>query len=757
MTPKKLLIALIGLTLISFVGVYFYVGSVTSEGIPSITQLENPEQALATRVLSRDGALLDYYYKQRRVMLPYDSIPKNFISALVATEDKDFFSHWGLHTERIIKAIIKNVFMGRREGASTITQQLARNLFLTRERSLKRKLREAKVAVMLEETYTKKEILQMYANTVYFGRGAYGIETASHLYFSKAPLELDVHECAFLAGLLKGPEDYNGRKDKEKAKRRRNTVLYLMLKNGYIDQATYDTNKVIPIEATADRSANGIVTTNSGSYFAPHFVEMIRQNYAKMNNLAQHDLYTSGLTIHTTIDSRIQNYLNEAINEHLLDFQQQFDKKWKWSRNSTLLKSLITEAIADNQDYKDAESKEAKNKIAKRLRGSKRFIDSLKNAATTIQAGAVVLDPFTGEILAMVGASPKFMSENPDALHSLNHSTQIARQPGSSFKPFVYSLALELGLTPYDSIRCDPYTYYTITGDPWSPAGSGNCEAGEKVTLYDGLRRSINTVAARLITQYVAPEAVVDLVHKAGIKSNLVPVPAIALGAGEDVKPIELASAYGIFPYGGYHVEPYSVYMIEDKYGNILHEQRSSGKVTDALDKNVAIQMVYMMQSVVDAGTARRIREDFKDVDAAGKTGTTNDAADAWFTGYTPQLVAGIWVGFDDRRITFDCIGSAGYGGRAAAPIWGKVMNKIYSDKSLPYKKKKFDFYKTDSTGSFSLQKFYIRNQKEYKSPEANVQNLDSARVANDTTGTLAPLLQNIDSIAIEETFMREE
>ncbi len=755
MTPKRLFLALISLSFISALGLYFYISSVTSEGIPSITQLENPEQALATRVMSRDGTLLDYYFKQRRVMLPYDSIPADFINALVATEDKDFFDHWGLHTERIIKAMVKNVFMGRREGASTITQQLARNMFLTLERSYKRKLREAKVAIMLEETYTKKEILQMYTNTVNFGRGAYGIETAAHLYFSKDPMDLELHECAFLAGLLKGPEYYNGRKNKEVALKRRNTVLYLMKENGYIDQATYEESKLLPITATADRSAQSAVKKNSGSYFAPHFVEMIRQNYSKMNNLAQYDLYTSGLTIHTTIDSRIQNYLNEAINEHLTEFQKQFDEKWKWSRNASLLNDLIKEAIADNPDYKDAESKEEKQKIAKRLRGNKRFLDSLKNAATTIQAGAVVLDPFTGEILAMVGASPKFMSENPDALHSLNHTTQITRQPGSSFKPFVYSLALELGLTPYDSIPCGSYSYFTESGDEWSPRGDGNCEEGDKVTLYDGLRRSINTVAARLITQYVAPEAVVDLVHKAGITSKLMPVPAIALGAGEDVRPIELASAYGIFPYGGYHVEPYSVFMIEDKYGNILHEQRSSGKVTDALDKNIAVQMAYMMQSVVERGTATRIRNHFKDVDAAGKTGTTNDAADAWFTGYTPQLVCGIWVGFDDRRVTFDCIGSAGYGGRAAAPIWGIVMNKIYSDKSLPYKKKRFDFYKTDSTGTFNIQKYYVRNQKEYGTPDAHVQNLDSARVANDTTGTLAPLLQTIDSVAYQETFMR--
>jgi penicillin-binding protein 1A len=705
MTPKKLFIALISVSLLAVVGIYAFVSYITSEGIPSITQLENPDQALATRVLSKDGVVLDYYYKQRRVMLPYDSIPVDFINALVATEDKDFFSHWGVHTERVFKAAIKNIFMGRREGASTITQQLARNLFLTPERSMKRKLREAKVAVMLEETYTKKEILQMYANTVYFGRGAYGIETAAQLYFSKDPLELELHECAFLAGLLKGPEEYNGRRDKEKAKRRRNTVLLLMLENGYISEATFEETKVLPITATADRSAKGVVTTNSGSYFAPHFVEMVRLNYAKMEDLSKYDLYTSGLTIHTTIDSRVQNYLNEAINEHLSDFQKQFDQKWNWGRNTKLLNDLIAEAIKDHPDYKDATSKEERSRISKKLRNNKRFLDSLKNSATTIQAGAVVIDPFTGEILAMVGASPKFMSENPDALHSLNHTTQIARQPGSSFKPFVYALALELGMTPYDSIPCGPYTYITESGDAWSPSGTGDCGPSERVSLQEGLRRSINTVAARLITQYVSPDAVVDLAQRAGIKSKLMPVPAIALGAGEDVKPIELASSYGIFPYGGYHVEPYSVFMIEDKYGNILHEQRSTGKITDALDKNIAVQMAYMMQAVVDGGTAYRIREHFKGVDAAGKTGTTNDAADAWFTGYTPQLVAGIWVGFDDRRITFDCIGSAGYGGRAAAPIWGRLMNKIYSDKSLPYKKKKFDFYQTDSTGAFSIQK----------------------------------------------------
>lgn len=690
MTPLKFLWILIGV----FAGIclimFIYIRIVISSGMPSISQLENPKLNLATRIYSADGVVLDHFFIERREDIDFNQIPKNYINALISTEDKKFYDHWGVHTARVVKAFVKNIFAGRaKEGGSTITMQLARNLYLTKENTLARKIREAFTAIQIERNYTKEQILQLYSNTVYFGRGAYGISIASQVYFNKQPKDLSLAECAMLVALLKSPTNYDPILNPEKALARRDLVLTLMLKEGYITGSQY-------IEATkqpllpSDRSANKIAFKNT-FMIAPHFVEMVRQTLNDDSRLGNYDLYRDGLVINTTLNSRIQQYLNDAVAEHLKTLQTEFLKNWSWSRNKNVLNALVDKAIKTNPSYRSANSSD-KNRVYQQLFNNKDFIDSVKNAATTIQVGAVVINIHTGDILAMVGASPKFIQENPSAKYSLNHATQIRRQPGSSFKPFVYTSALLHGLTPYSEIECGPFTYQLPSGEVWTPSGSGNCADGEKRTLYSALAASINTVSARLITQVTNPDDVIRTAQKMGIKSPLVAYPALSLGAGGDVSPIEMTTAYATFPLHGTAIQTRFLNDVYDNYGNvIINSNKKDLKTHGVIPDTIADEMIFMMQGVVDYGTGSIIRRYFQGVDAAGKTGTTDDAADAWFIGYTPDLVAGIWVGFDDKRVNFNYMGGQGYGGRAAAPIWGRLMAKIYSDPLLPFKKRNFD------------------------------------------------------------------
>jgi penicillin-binding protein 1A len=690
MTPMKFLWTLIGSFLSVIAFILIYVSIVISHGLPSLEQLENPKQNFATRVYSADGKLLDHYFIERRVWVPFDSIPKDFFNALISVEDRDFYSHWGVNASRIIKAGLKNVmFMGIKGGASTITQQLARNLFFNQAQTLSRKIKEAFTAIQIEKTYTKQEILEMYANTVSFGKGAYGIQVAAQVYFNKPAYEMTLSECAFLVGLLQRPEKYNGSTSYDLAINRRNYVLYLMEDAGYISgsQRSEARQNELNFTSAKDRRTN--------SLFASHFVEMIRQDLAKDEKLKDRDLYRDGLVIYTTLDSRIQDMAQKSVEEHLAEYQQTFNKSWRWQSNMTILEDHLKKAIKNNPKYISAASDAEKLDVERGLRNNPYFVDSIKNMATTIQTGLVIIDPHTGAILGMVGGSPKFMAEHRDAKYSLNHAVQIRRQPGSTFKPFVYASALEEGLSPSATIESGPFSYTMPSGEVWSPRGSGGGEGGA-VSLATALQRSINTVSARLITQHTTPQKVVDLAKRMGIKSPLKSVPALALGAGGEVSPLEMVSAFSTFANEGVHQEPFYITRIEDQYGNVVYERKKVNIGVDAISPRIAQTMVRFMQGTVDGGTGYRIRNYFKNCDAAGKTGTTNDYADAWFIGYTPQLVAGLWVGFDDKRITFT--GGYGYAGEAAAPLWGRLMAKIYDNDYLPYKQRKFNFNKLDSS-----------------------------------------------------------
>jgi len=687
MTVNKFLLMSIGAILFVVLGMTFYINMFIVDELPSFDQLENPPQELATKVLSADGKILDMFFIKKRSSIPYDSIPKDVINALIATEDRAFYDHWGIHPMRIAKAFIKNIIAFRaKEGASTLSQQLARNLFLNREVSITRKLKEAITAIKIEQTYTKKEILELYCNTVYFGKGAYGIQVASELYFKKTPLQLTTAECAYLIALLKGPENYSAIGNYEKALKRRNLVLSMMADMGFLEEDQYNASLIQPI--FLNRGRLGMKDES----IAPHFVEMIRQALEKDDqfNLQDNNLYRDGLVIFTTLDSRIQQAANEAVQEHLTGFQETFRKNWGWKGKQKLLNYLIKQAVMEKPEYLSLTDPAKKEFMIQQAMKNQAFIDSVKRKATTIQTGVNVIDPMTGHILAMVGSSPEGLALAGDSRYTLNHAVQIKRQPGSSFKPFVYASAMLNGLTPETAIESGPFSYTLPSGGVWSPGGSSS----GPISLAGGLRFSINTVAARLITEHTSPSEVIALAHRMGIKSELDPFPTIALGA-EEVTPLEMTSAFGTFLNHGISIAPVFIQRIEDKRGKIIYQRSRQVDLVDALRPDVAKSMVKMMRGVVTGGTASSIRSFFS-YDAAGKTGTTNDYADAWFVGLTPQLAAGVWVGFDDRRIKFT--GWYGQGGKAAAPIWGRMMQKVYSTPGIQYRLKSFGFTPADSS-----------------------------------------------------------
>ncbi len=679
----------IGIVVITL-GIVGIIAYALSSGLPTLEQLENPPQELATQVYSSDGVMLDLYATTRRTNLAYDSIPPAFIHALIATEDRAFYDHWGVHLMRIFKAAVKNVFaMRAKEGASTLTQQLARNLYFTREQTISRKIREAWTALQIERAYTKNEILEMYANTVYYGRGAYGLRVAAHSYFNKEPMKLSTAECAYLVGLFKAPEKYGS--DDSLGIERRNLILGMMLEQGFLTDARW-------AEATSEGLRKPAIATVFRG-IAPHFVEMIRQQLSNNEELRRvlegHDVYRDGLVIHTTLDSRVQKAANDAVSEHLAEFQKQFDASWSWRGRSPLLSEFIERAVRRHASYIGAKS-DARPAIAQRLRQDRAFIDSVKRVVTTIQTAVVVMDPRTGKIIAMVGASPQSMRLNAASRYSLNHVTQIRRQPGSSFKPFVYASALEQQpeLTPESPIESGPFSWTLEDGTVWAPNGSR--KGGGPIPLRTALKFSTNTVAARLVTMpgYTTPSNVIELCRKMGITSPMQAVVSIALGSLE-VSPLEMTSAYGCFINQGMHSSTTYITRIEDRMGNVLFEDKPARRlVTEACSPQVAESMVSMMRGVVDGGTASSIRRFFSG-EAAGKTGTTNDFADAWFVGMTPQLVCGVWVGFDDQRVRFT--GDYGQGGRAAAPIWGRLMQKVYANAAIPYRQRTFAIA-TDST-----------------------------------------------------------
>jgi penicillin-binding protein 1A len=646
--------------IVLFAGVFIWVWIEVGKGLPTLDQLENPHAELATRLISADGEPLDEYYIKNRTTVELKNVPRDLIAALIATEDRDFYNHWGINLWGNVRAAWTDlVTLSPRQGASTITQQLARNLYLTQEKSVTRKLREMASAVQIERTHTKNEILEMYLNVAYFGRGAYGIEAASQVYFGKDVGQLTTAESAYLVGILKGPENYDPDDNYDRAISRRNTVLDNLVETKYLSRGQAAQFEAEPIRVQAMKGYQGI---------APHFVEMIRQQLTKTPELQGYDLYRDGLVVYTTLNATMQRAANKAVEEHVLDYQKNVvDKRWNWTAHKGLLDSLITKAVHTNSEYRIAQTPQDKKRIELRLRTSKTFADSVREAAIRMQCGFVCLDQSTGQILAMVGSS-NFQQTR----YGLNHVTQIVRQPGSAFKPIIYAACFEAGATPETSVSDEPISI--PDGDHiWSPGNFEGESVGGYRTIRTALQYSVNLCAVHAALELTNLHDVIRMAKRLGIRSNIPPYPSIALGTAE-VNPLELTSAYSTFANEGVRATPYAILRVEDRNGKIIY--KSHPEFDNVLEPRICHMMTSALMDVVNAGTATRIRSLGFHFPAAGKTGTTQNFADAWFIGYTPQYTAGVWVGFDDKRITFT--GADGQGGRAAAPIWGLFMKYTY-------------------------------------------------------------------------------
>jgi len=637
-------------------------------GMPSLEELENPRPVLASKVFSADGELIGQFFIENRIETSLDSLPQHLIDALIATEDRRFYDHWGVDVQRFVKAMIKNIFsLSFTEGASTITQQLSKNLYNLksgRENKLDtgvRKIREWITAIQIEKNFTKEEILELYLNVSYFGRSAYGIESAAQVYFSKKASDLSLPESAVFIALLKSPEGYDPVRRYERSMQRRNLVMYNMVATGKLSQEDFDKLREQPIVLGSERLS--AVRTE-----APHFMEYVRLQMSSMADKYGYDLYRDGLNIYTTLDMKMQRIANRSAAKHLKEYQELFNKNWNWNRNSSLLTNLIDRAIKDLPRYIAADNNE-KSALYNRLKNDPAFIDSVKASATAIEVGFVVIDPRTGNIKALVGG------RNMEFGRGLNHVSGIKRQPGSSFKPFVYTVAVENGLSPAFTVLNQKFDY-----KGWSPSNADNKYSGYE-TLRWGLANSINVIAGRLtIGEMAPPNQVVRLAQRMGVKTKLDAYPAIALGTME-LSPLEITSAFGTFPNNGIHVEPISVLKIEDRNGVVLDE--FVPETVQALSPQTASIVVDMMQDVVNYGTGGGVRRYFQ-FPAAGKTGTTQKFSDAWFVGFTPDLVGGVWVGFDDHRVKFT--NWYGQGAKAALPIWAMFMQGAYKELNIPLK-----------------------------------------------------------------------
>jgi penicillin-binding protein 1A len=655
---------LVGMTL--FIGVYF---AVVSGDLPSFQQLDAPRLQLATVAYTSDGRELARYASQNRSWVEFDAISPHAINALIAVEDKRFYDHWGMDIWRTFSAIGQTVLDKlyvpgfRTQGGSTITQQLARNLYneqIGKEQSLGRKLKEMVTAVQLERRYTKREILEMYLNTVEFAPNAWGIQAAAQTFFGKTAVELDVLESATLVGMLQAVSRFNPVRNPERAQGRRNVVMQQMVSQGFISTAFYNANREAPVVTDYRSSA---ITASIAPYFAV-FVEEWLQDWARRNN---RNIYGEGLVVYTTLDSRLQELGRLAVEGNMNELQAVVD--YEWSRQSGYglgtevgpyvaarghtpfayfwqsQRDLVDSFIRDTERFRSLRLTGAEPAaIIAQLRQDQAYMDSLKAAKTRLESGLVAIDPRSGHVKAWVGGRDL----NVDWY---DHVAKARRQPGSTFKPFVYTAAIDNGYSPNYMLPDSAFTYRDPqSGQVWRPGNVGGF-SGEMMTLRQALAHSVNTVTARLVT-LIGPNLAAFYAQRMGIKSRLEEVPSLALGTS-DVTLLELVSAFSTLANGGLYYEPTVVTRVEDRYGNVLYEAEPAPR--EALAEETAYTVVDMLRGAVDYGTAQRIRWQYglRGHDLAGKTGTTQNSADGWFVLMHPELVTGAWVGFNDRRITF--------------------------------------------------------------------------------------------------------
>ncbi len=695
--------------------------------MPSFEQLENPETNLATEVFSSDGKTLGKYYNENRTPIKFEDLSENLVQALIATEDERYYNHSGIDARGTARALL---YMGSKGGASTLSQQLAKQLFHGEGAKdilgrVTQKVKEWIIAVRLERSYTKEEILAMYFNIYDFNNNAVGVRSASRIYFGcKEPHELKVEEAAVLAGMFKNSSLYNPRRNPEGVTNRRNVVLKQMAKVGYISEEEKDSLQKLPLKINyqPESHQSGLAT-----YFRMFLREFLK-DWAKENpkeDGSTYNIYRDGLKVYTSIDAKMQTYAEEAVQEHMKNLQAEFDRQNKKNKTKPFrgisqksIDNIINRAIKNSSRYKQmlkngASEKEIMASFNEKTemsvftwnnpRQEKDTImtplDSIYYYKSFLNTGMMSMEPQTGEVKAWVGGI--------NFRHfKYEHVKQARRQVGSTFKPFVYATAIDqLQLSPCYEL---PNTLHTIPAgshgvtDSWTPKNSSG-KYGGMVNLKQALANSLNTITARLIDK-IGPEPVIDLLDKLGVDtSNIDPVAAIALGS-VDLSVFEMVSAYSTFANKGVYVKPVIVTRIEDKNGTILYQHVPETR--DVMSEEAAYVTINLMEGVTRGGSGTRLRtsgwtpEYYKKVvtghpykltnPIAGKTGTTQNQSDGWFMGVVPNLTTGVWVGGEDRSVHFSSI-TYGQGATMALPIWGSYMKKIYNDPELDVSKGDFE------------------------------------------------------------------
>jgi penicillin-binding protein 1A len=690
------------------------VGIALFADLPDIEQLQNPESNLATVCYSSDGKELGRFYKENRVNVHYDEIDPDVIHALVATEDERYFEHSGIDVRSLGRAVYR---MGKGGGASTITQQLAKMQFHYEEaqhatfmQRTYQKLKEWIIAVKLERLYTKQEIVALYLNKFDFNYNAVGIKSAAKVYFSTTQDSLKIEEAAVLVGMCQNPSRWNPILFPENAKKRRTIVLYQMQKNGYLTKAQFDSLKELPLVTHFNPESH-----NEG--LAPYFREYLRTKFMSKwcsehlkADGKPYDMYRDGLKVYTTIDTRMQTYAEQAVNEHMSYMQGEFDKALKNKKNRPFSWRVKKDEI--DQIMRSAETRSDRYIHMKRDSASDAAIDKAFNTPVKmsvfsyhgdidtmmspmdsiryykgfLQTGFMAMEPQTGYIRAWVGGI-NFRHFQYD------HVKESKRQVGSTFKPFVYALAIQEGYSPCDELPCIKVCIPSEDGKTeWCPDNAGGHAdekyEGQMITLKKALALSINYISANLMKQF-GPSAVVAFARNVGITSPMEAVPSLCLGTA-DISVFEMLGANNTFANKGTYIEPTYVTRIEDKNGKVLEE--FIPKSHEVMSEEKAYIMINLMEGVVDAGTGTRLRgPKYKLMNPiAGKTGTTQNNSDGWFMGLTPDLSAGCWVGGEDRSVHFDNM-EQGQGAAMALPIWALFFQKVYADKTLKVSKGAFD------------------------------------------------------------------
>jgi penicillin-binding protein 1A len=714
MNRKKKIIIIWLIILSPFLAIFSLVNLASFEffgPLPTFDQLEDPSSNLATEIISVDSVVIGKYFFENRTSSAKEDIPHNFIDALIATEDIRFRSHSGIDVKSLVRAILGAFFGdGQTGGASTITQQLSKMLFTKTPASglerIKQKLKEWVISAKLERRYTKDEILLMYLNRFDWVNNAVGIKSAARVYFNKKTQNLNVQESAMLVGMLKNPSLFNPNRRLELTKKRRDVVLSQMRKYFFINDTLYDSLVKTPIVLDFKKASH-----NEG--LAPYFREYLREKMKKWCSTkmkadgSRYNLYTDGLRIYTTIDSRLQKFAEEAVETHISSLQNDFYNHWKGYTNAPFPKDFEQEqidAIVDQSMKRSVRYKRLKSqgksikeirKIFDKRTEMKLFSwqgkidtilsprDSLIYSKFFLHSGLMSMEPSTGFVKAYVGG---INYEN----FQYDHVTSGKRQVGSTFKPFLYSLAIQEGYSPCYQVPNVPVVFdkykWRLEKD-WSPRNSGGEDLeGLTLTLKYGLANSINTVTAYIMKQF-GPHAVVDLARKIGIKSKILAVPSLCLGTF-DLSVYEMVGAYSTFSNKGVWVEPIFVTKIEDKNGVLL--EKFIPESNEAMSEKTADVMVRLLQGVVDgvysptankkSGTGVRLRfkYGFKN-EIGGKTGTTQNHSDGWFMGITPNLVTGVWTGCEDRSVHFRDI-TTGQGANMALPIFAEYMQRVYAD-----------------------------------------------------------------------------